>query len=165
MNGKVIGLIAAAAVAIVVLLVLSRKSFSDLQANLPPKVLCASDGEAGMKALLWQMENPGGRIVPVLGTGSMAPFIPAAPQGRNPMETVVAMLGVVRVPFDSIREGDLLTYTADFSQGHPVCHVAAKKEGRGWIMSGLNNRYSETWTRVTEETYIAKVVVVWVWPI
>jgi hypothetical protein len=165
MNGKTIGLVAAAVVGVLLLLWVANRSSAALRASLPPKVTCLNASDAGMKTLIWAMENPGGRIVPVLGTGSMAPYIPAAPPGQNPMETVVAVMGARRVPFAEVKEGDLILYAADFSPGHPVCHVVAKKDQYGLVMSGINNEHTESWARVTEGNYLAKVVVVWVWPL
>lgn len=124
-------------------------------AALPPRVVCVDRDDARARAGL--------DAVAILGTGSMAPLIPAAKAGQDPKTTVVAYVKPSDKTYDEIRRGDLVIYWADWARGW-VCHQAAQQDGDGWIMSGLNNRESESFARVTVRNFRAVVLNVYVWP-
>ena len=65
-----------------VLLVAKRKE-ATLVAGLPVRLVCADQAAA------LALAGPAAAI-PVLGTGSMAPYIPSALPGRDPLATIVA---------------------------------------------------------------------------
>ena len=66
---------------VVALLLLAFWQHRAMASGLPPRVVCASPVEAYLKA--------GGGAIQVLGTGSMAPYIPAAPKGSDPLTTEI----------------------------------------------------------------------------
>jgi hypothetical protein len=123
-------------------------------AGLPPRHVCQSQLDAKAQAGLGAVE--------VLGTGSMAPYIPAAPSGLDPLKTVMAYAAPSGRTFDDIRKGDLVIYKPNWSNGL-VIHQAAKKDKGGWIMSGLHNAQSESFTRITKDDLICVVDAVYVW--
>ena len=45
-----------------------------------------------------------------------------------------------------------------------MLHRAVMHDRRGWIMSGDNNRWSESWDRVTTENYIGTVKALFAFP-
>jgi len=123
-------------------------------AGLPPRITCSSQADAQAKA--------GPRAFPVLGTGSMAPYIPPAAKDKDPRSTVVAYAKPGDKGFADIRKGDLVTYHASWAKGF-VLHQAAQKDSGGWIMSGLHNAHSESFTRITEREFVAVISEVYVW--
>ena len=140
---------------LVALLVVSRRKQAEIARGLPPRVVCADRRDAEAQA------GPG--AISVLGTGSMAPFIPPALPGRDPLATVVALAVIDSAAnFDGITTGALVIYAPRWASGN-VMHQAAMRDGGGWIMSGLNNERSETWERVTPATYVGTVARVYVW--
>ena len=150
-----IGLVLALVLGLVALLIVSKRKQADLARGLPPRVVCASQGEAFALA--------GVGATPVLGTGSMAPWIPAALPGLDPRKTVVAYAVIdSAATFDGITTGALVVYFATWAGGR-VLHQAAARDGGGWIMSGLHNDRSETWERVTAANYVGTVARVYVW--
>ena len=150
-----IGLVLALVLGLVALLVVSRRHQADLARGLPPRIVCASQGEAFALA--------GVGATPVLGTGSMAPWIPAALPGLDPRKTVVAYAVIdTAATYDGITTGALVVYFATWAGGR-VLHQAAARDSGGWIMSGLHNERSETWERVTAANYIGTVARVYVW--
>ncbi len=150
-----IGLVLALVLGLVALLIVSKRKQTDLARGLPPRIVCASQGEAFALA--------GVSATPVLGTGSMAPWIPAALPGLDPRKTVVAYAVLDRAaPYDGITTGALVVYFATWAGGR-VLHQAAARDSGGWIMSGLHNERSETWERVTAANYIGTVSRVYVW--
>jgi hypothetical protein len=92
----------------------------------------------------------------------MAPFIPPARAGENPLTTVVAYAKPITTAFADIKKGDLVTYRPNWTN-NCVMHQAAQKDSGGWIMSGLHNRNSESFTRITEREFIAVIGAVYVW--
>ena len=107
-----------------------------------------------------------GAINSVLGTGSMAPIIPPSAPGKDPLTTIVAYVVVDRLfPFDKIEPGMLVTYRPAWAApAHPrVTHIAAQKDGLGWIMAGLNNRHYENRERVTRANYVNIVTSIHTW--
>lgn len=123
---------------------------------LPPKIECADQAEARSRAGLY--------AIAVLGTGSMQPYISAAPAGSDPMKTVVAYAKLeLAATYDDVQPGDLLLYGADWANGQSVMHQAARKDSDGWIMSGTANAHSESRWRVTEKNFRGIVARVYVW--
>ena len=150
-----IGLVLALVLGLVALLVVSKRKQAEIARGLPPRVVCANQGEAFALA--------GVGATPVLGTGSMAPWIPAALPGLDPRKTVVAYAVIdTAATYDGITTGALVVYFATWAGGR-VLHQAAARDGGGWIMSGLHNERSETWERVTAANYIGTVARVYVW--
>ena len=125
-----------------------------LVATLPTRVVCESKEDAHTKA--------GPTAFPVLGTGSMAPFIPPSPAGSDPLFTVVAYAKPASGSFDVIKKGDLVVYRPKWVKGL-VIHQAVDKTQYGWIMSGLNNRQSESWEPITEKEFVCIIGEVYVW--
>lgn len=121
---------------------------------LPRKIVCASQEEARIKA--------GPTALPVLGTGSMYPFLPITPIESERMKTIVAYAVPCSARFDEIKRGDLVSYWADWAQAF-VLHQAASKDSGGWIMTGLNNARSESFARVTPKNFCAIISEVYVW--
>lgn len=123
---------------------------------LPVRIACVDENEARTLA------GPG--AVAVLGTGSMAPYIPAALPGRDPLQTVVAY--VVIVPGATVAEvkpGALCIYVPQWA-GSNVMHQAATFADGGWIMTGLHNREYENRERMTGANFVGLVARTYVWP-
>lgn len=138
-------------------LLLARHNQRTLTAGLPPRIVCATQEEARAAA--------GPTAIAVLGTGSMAPYIPAAAPGRDPLATVVAYLVPdANLVFTDIRPGRIVVYKPDWSPIYAVAHGAASQDAAGWIMSGLHNRDYEARTRVNTDNFLAIVASVYVWP-
>jgi hypothetical protein len=150
-----VALVLALVLGLAALLVVSKRKQAEIARGLPPRIVCANQGEAfGLAGL---------GATPVLGTGSMAPWIPAALPGLDPRQTVVAYAVIdTAATYDGITTGALVVYFAAWAGGR-VIHQAAAKDSGGWIMSGLHNERSETWERVTAKNYIGTVARVYVW--
>ena len=90
-----------------------------------------------------------GQVVPTLGN-SMEPLIHGA-----------AFAVVVKEDYSGIKKGDLLVYMGRPDASKPnrvkMLHRAVMHDRYGWIMSGDNNRWSESWDRVTPDTYLGIV--------
>jgi hypothetical protein len=95
-----------------------------------------------------------GVVMRTSGTASMLPFI-------NDHPTFVI---VKKEPFDSIKKSDILVYMGRLDGRRPertcALHRAVQLDDLGWIMSGDNNRWTESWDRVTPENYLGKVVMI-----
>lgn len=156
---------AIAALAFIALLTgIARHSQRTLEAGLPPRLVCASQSEATTAAIRHTIEHGGG-LVGVLGTGSMAPYIPAAAHGKNPKTTIAAyVITAEHGRFEDIRPGKLVIYEYAPEPGSSYMHGAAEKTADGWIMSGLHNARSESWTRVTSKNFKGIVTHTFVWP-
>ena len=150
--GYIVGIIAL----MVAIAIIARQRQHVLEAGLPLRIVCASEADARQRA--------GVMAIPVLGTGSMAPYIPASPAGFDPLKTVVGF-AVLRngATFADITPGALVIYSASWAGNISVIHQSASKDAGGWIMSGLNNARSESWARVTAETFVGIVARVYVW--
>lgn len=136
------------------LLLIAYRQHKAMVGALPARHVCASREEAKEKA--------GDFAYAVLGTGSMAPFIPASRPGVDPSTVVVAYAAADRQKgFNDVRKGDLCVYWANWAMG-TVVHQAAEKDKGGWIMSGLNNNRSETWERMTASNFRAIIKDVYV---
>jgi hypothetical protein len=150
-----IGLVLALVLGLAALLVVSKRKQADLARGLPPRVVCVSQADA--------LAQAGAGATPILGTGSMAPWIPAALPGLDPRKTVVAYAVIdTAATHDGITTGALVVYFATWAGGR-VIHQAAARDSGGWIMSGLHNERSETWERVTAANYVGTVARVYVW--
>jgi len=135
-----------------------------MEDGLPPQSQCANRAEALDAAV--HAAGPGVPIYAVVGTGSMVPYLPAAPAGQVPLDTVVAYaVPRASATFADIQEGDLCTYRADWlpDPANCVMHQAAMKDHAGWIMSGLHNKSSESGDRVTARNFRAIVARTYVW--
>lgn len=163
MNRHVI-ITALAAVAVLGLLIgLALRSQHTLEAGLPPRIECRSEAHAHALAQT-SAQLIGAQVFRVLGTGSMQPYIPAAPAGRNPLETATAF--AVTKPgatFEDVTPGALCLYRHNSSAVGVTIHGAALRTRFGWIMSGLNNARSDA--TMTRETFIGIVADVFVWPL
>jgi signal peptidase I len=93
----------------------------------------------------------GGRPVFVLPTGSMRPTV----QDYD----YVIIIPPSEQPYDSIEEGDIVMYKAEWTtQDIPVLHRAVTKDRWGWIMKGDNpNNSYENKSRVTAQNYLGKL--------
>jgi hypothetical protein len=93
----------------------------------------------------------GGTVVTTSGTPSMEPLI----HGKT-------FAVVQNRPYASIALRDLVVYMGRPDGSKPtrmkMLHRAVEHDGGGWIMSGDNNRWSESWDRVTPQTYGGVVV-------
>jgi hypothetical protein len=94
-----------------------------------------------------------GRIFDVANTGSMRPTIDGTP----------FVVGE-KAPYETLKEGDIITYNPKWNKGKSIMHRLVKKDKGGWIASGDNNKRSESWERVTPETYDSKIVAVYRFP-
>ena len=146
--GLVVGLLIAA------LLLLAFWQHRAMASGLPPRIVCLSPVDAHIQA--------GPTAYEVVGTGSMAPYIPAAPKGSDPLKTVVALAKPVSLPFKAIRKGDLVIYRPKWANGL-IIHQAAQETASGWIMSGLGNKQSESFEPITEKEFVALIGAVYVW--
>ena len=139
------------------IIVVAKRKEATLVAGLPVRLVCADQAAALAQA------GPAAAI-PVLGTGSMAPYIPSALPGRDPLATIVAYAVLdTTATFAGLTVGALVVYTPAWAKGR-VMHQAALHDAGGWIMSGLHNERSETWERLTPATYVGTVARVYVWP-
>ena len=148
-------LVALLALGLVVMLGLALRSERVLTAGLPLRIVVASEADA------WTLAGPS--AVVVLGTGSMAPYIPPAPAGADPLRTVSAL--VVLVPqarYADIKAGSLCIYVPVWA-GRNVMHQAAQIDSGGWIMTGLGNKTYETTERVTASNFVGIVARTYVW--
>ena len=155
MNLKRSLLLALLALGLVVVLGLALRSERVLLAGLPTRVVVASEAEA------WTLAGPS--AVVVLGTGSMAPYIPAAPAGADPLRTVSALAVLVSgARYADIKAGSLVIYVPRWANRN-VMHQAAQIDGKGWIMTGLGNKTYETMERVTAANFVGIVARTYVW--
>lgn len=130
-----------------------------LEDGLPPRIECANRGEAMMAALHAATEH-GGSILPVLGTGSMAPYIPRAAPGLDPRKTEVSyVLTRAGARWSDVSARNLCLYGVG---NMLVLHQAEKRTKDGWIMTGLHNERSDVW--MTPESFRGIVAMTFVWP-
>ena len=149
-------LIVGAVIGCAALMFLARHKQRVLLDGLPPRIVCASKADALTQA------GPG--AIPVLGTGSLAPFISAAPAGSDPLQTVMAYAVIdPSATFEDIRGGTLCIYDADWTKFR-LMHQASAQDSLGWIGSGLNNAHSEAAWRITPQNFVGIVARVYVWP-
>jgi len=148
-------LLAVLALGLVAVLALALRSERVLTAGLPLRIIVASEADA------WTLAGPS--AVVVLGTGSMAPYIPAAPAGADPLRTVSALVVLVSgASYSDIKAGSLCIYVPRWA-GRNVMHQAAQIDAGGWIMTGLGNKEYENRERVTAANFVGIVSRTYVW--
>ena len=156
MNLKRSLLLAVLVLGLVVVLGLALRSERVLLAGLPTRVVVASEADA------WTLAGPS--AVVVLGTGSMAPYIPSAPAGADPLRTVSALAVLMSgASYSDIKAGALVIYVPRWA-GRNVMHQAAQIDGKGWIMTGLGNKEYENKERVTAANFVGIVSRTYIWP-
>ena len=146
-----------ASLALIAGAVIALRSYSTMSSALPQREEFGSRTEAYAAALKFVTSN-GGTITSVLGTGSMAPYIPAAKPGQPIEDAVAFVVTDPRRDYATIRPGDLCLYKPDWFQGRLVLHQAAQFNSDGWVMSGLHNSRSESEERMTASKFIGIVV-------
>ena len=144
------------ALGLVVILALALRSERVLVNGLPPRIIAKSQVEA--------QEMAGALAVGVLGTGSMAPYIPSAPNGDDPLKTIVAyaVMGT-DLAYKDITPGALVIYSINYVKGSNTMHQAALLDASGWIMTGLGNKEYENRVRVTSANFVGIVSKVYIW--
>lgn len=142
------------------LIIMGLKNQKEMYAGLPPQVRVESREDA-VKATIGHGNIPS----LVVGTGSMYPYIDKAPEGSDPLTTVMAVAELDRdFSYSDIKKGDLIVYKNPRNHSMMIIHQAAQKDSLGWIMTGLNKKNAtETFWRVTEDNYVGKVVTTYVW--
>ena len=149
-------LVALLALGLVVVLGLALRSERTLTAGLPLRIVAKSQEEARTLAGLG--------AVAVLGTGSMAPYIAAAPKGSDPLATVMAYVVTVQgATIADVRAGSLCIYVPEWAGRH-VMHQAASFSEGGWIMTGLGNKGYENAERMTGRNFVGIVARTYIWP-
>lgn len=149
-------LVALLALGLVVVLGLALRSERVLTAGLPLRIVAKSQQEAQTLAGLG--------AVAVLGTGSMAPYIAAAPKGSDPFATVMAYVVTVQgATIADVRAGSLCIYVPEWAGRH-VMHQAASFADGGWIMTGLGTKSYETTERMTGRNFVGIVARTYIWP-
>jgi hypothetical protein len=104
------------------------------------------------------------RIVPVLGTGSMAPWIPAHPLGRK---IVVAFAGLDSTPYAHLKPGNVVVYSR---YGQLIIHRLGEQDERGFLAFGIANEYGDRNPDgglgfVTPYNFVGKVATVALFPL
>ena len=144
------------ALGLVVILALALRSERVLVNGLPPRIIAKSQVEA--------QEMAGALAVGVLGTGSMAPYIPSAPNGDDPLKTIVAYAVIgTDLAYNDITPGALVIYSINYVKGSNTMHQAALLDASGWIMTGLGNKEYENRVRVTSANFVGIVSKVYIW--
>lgn len=92
----------------------------------------------------------GGQLYRIAPTGSMRPTL-------MDDDYVVTQ----KVPYEELKEGDIISYTPKWNKGKLTIHRLVQKDKTGWIASGDNNARSESWERVTPSNYVDKLVKVY----
>jgi hypothetical protein len=116
--------------------------FKPVKLDPPLHITPNAQGEA---LLLAHTSN--GQVFKVSYTGSMKPLL----QGGEWAVTVAA--------YDKIQLGQVLVYKAPYNQS-PIIHRAVQKDKDGWLMSGDSSPISESWFRVTPESYIGTAIAI-----
>jgi len=102
--------------------------------------------------------------VPVLGTGSMAPWIPAHPLGRK---IVVAFAGLDSTPYAHLKPGNVVVYSR---YGQLIIHRLGEQDERGFLAFGIANEYGDrnpdgALGFVTPYNFVGKVATVALFPL
>lgn len=154
---KTLGPILGGLIVVALLVFAAMRSQRVLETGLPPRI------EHATQALALVAAGPAG--IAVLGTGSMAPYIPPAPAGRDPLATVVAYVTPQpAATFADVAPGALVIYRPAWAKGGNVMHQAALLTAAGWVMSGLHNERYEAFEPLTAERFVALVASAHVWP-
>jgi len=149
-------LVVGAIIGLSVLVFLARQKQRVLERGLPLRIVCVDQSDA--------LKRAGSGAIPIAGTGSLAPFIAAAPSGSDPLATVMAYAVIdSTATFADIRSGTLCIYAADWTK-YRVMHQASARDSLGWIGSGLHNARSEAFARITPQNFVGIVARVYVWP-
>lgn len=117
-------------------------SWTPVKLDPPTYTTPNAQGEALIKA-----HTSNGQVFRVSYTGSMKPLL----QGGEWVVTVAA--------YDKIQLGQVLVYKAHYNP-NPLIHRAVQQDTHGWIMSGDSSPISESWFRVTPETYIGTTIAI-----
>lgn len=142
-------LLICAVAGIALLVLLAKHKQTVLEHGLPPRIECANIADAQKQA--------GSLAIPIAGTGSLAPYIPASPAGVDPFTTIVAYAVIdPLLTYEDIKPGTLCIYTADWTTFR-VMHQLSTKDHLGWIASGLHNAHSEASWRVTPKSFVGIV--------
>jgi hypothetical protein len=116
-----------------------------------------SDRVEAMMACANYAAATGGFVVITSGTPSMEPLI----HGKT-------YVVVQNRSYESIAKSDLLVYMGRPDSSRPdrvrMLHRAVQHDQYGWVMSGDNNRWSESWDRVTPKTYLGIVTALFEYP-
>lgn len=124
--------------------------------TVPVKTRCASRGAAFVAGQTYAAAI-GGSVIMTSGTPSMEPLI----HGKT-------YAVIQKRPYEAIAKKDLLVYLGRPDASKPnrmtMLHRAVMHDRHGWVMSGDNNRWSESWDRVTAETYVGTVVALFEYP-
>jgi hypothetical protein len=99
--------------------------------------LPASEAYPNAATALIVIINRGLRVVPVLGTGSMAPWIPAHPLGSK---IIVAYAGLDSTPYTDLKSGDVVVYSR---YGQRIIHRRGEQDSRGFLAFGIANEYGD----------------------
>lgn len=153
MKTKIIYSIVIALALIVFISLVATKDEGVMLTGLPPRTVCASLADAKASAEAYYAAH-GGIIMPIAGTGSMAPYIPAAAKGADPMAVIAYAVTDPSIGYDQIQKGQLVIYAPGWTSGS-VIHQAAEKDADGWIMSGLHNAHYESRWRVSSFNFTA----------
>lgn len=150
---KVIGPIICLALIVAVLFVVHTQDA--IEAGLPPREVYASLADAREHADAYAAAHAGARVLPVVGTGSMAPYIPPAPAGLDPRTTIVAYIVTKPATYADVAVSKLCLYAPKWAAGAIVMHQAAAPLGDEWIMSGIHNeRYERGDQRMSARIFV-----------
>lgn len=116
--------------------------FKPVKLDPPTYITPNAQGEALLKA-----HTSNGQVFRVSYTGSMKPLL----QGGEWVVTAAA--------YNQIQLGQVLVYKAPYNQS-PIIHRAVQKDKDGWLMSGDSSPISESWFRVTPESYIGTAIAI-----
>lgn len=114
-----------------------------------PHVITHPDALTANLAAIHEAAAKSGEWYECVGTASMEPLIIGQ-----------AYLVAVRVPYADLRVGDVVNYRPEWTGGRLTVHRLVSRDGGGFIASGDNNRWSESYERVTEAKYVDKVITI-----
>lgn len=116
--------------------------WTPVKVDPPTYITPNAQGEALIKA-----HTSNGQVFRVSYTGSMKPLL----QGGEWVVTIPA--------YSAIKKGEVLVYQAPYNQS-PIIHRAVEQDSLGWIMSGDSSPHTESWFRVTPESYIGTTIAI-----
>ena len=123
---------------------------------VPTRTQCSNRSDALAACQAYVAAN-GGSVEITSGSRSMEPLI----RGQT---YFVAQ----KRSFEAITKRYLLVYMGRLDASKPtrvkILHRAVLRDRGGWVMSGDNNRWSESWDRVTRETYLGTAVAFFEFP-
>jgi hypothetical protein len=122
----------------------------------PIKIKCLSQQQAYIAAREYA-DSKGASLLLTSGTHSMEPLI----HGH-------VYVVVEKTPYESIFSNDILAYVGCLSASSPqqqaILHRAVERDRYGWMMRGDNNRWTESWDRVTPKNYMGRAVALFTFP-